>query len=293
VIILWLRCLVSIAGAYLTSEGVVLGADSTTTVTMPTSGGGKQVAQVFNFAQKVFEVGEHGRMGVCTWGAGGIGTTSHRTLFARLADAVQNEKLTVGGAADRLLTLACEAATTQNDPTAPFEGVGYFLGGWDVESHNPSCYFLNVAPNGLTQKNALSLGEARFGGVYHFFARVFNGYDPDLKLKLHQSLRRHLGSTVPADFDAIFESAFGEAAAPFAAGGFRDLPLREAIDFIYSYLHITVKALKFKFGPPICGGPIEIGFISTDRLFRWARHKSFDIAMEEASPVRTQGRRPE
>jgi hypothetical protein len=63
--------------------------------------------------------------------------------------------------------------------------------------------------------------------------------------------------------------------------GFQDLPIREAIDFVYSYLHITVKAEKFKFGAPTCGGPIEVGFISTDRFFRWVRHKLFDSAITE------------
>jgi len=72
----------TIAAAYLTSEGVVLGADSTTTVG---TGGGVAVAQLLNYAQKIFEVGERSRLGVCTWGAGRIGEVSHRTLIARLA----------------------------------------------------------------------------------------------------------------------------------------------------------------------------------------------------------------
>ena len=39
--------------------------------------------------------------------------------------------------------------------------------------------------------------------------------------------------------------------------------------------------MKFKFGAPVCGGPIEIGFISTDRTFRWAKHKTFTSAIME------------
>jgi len=54
----------TIAAAYLTSEGVVLGTDSTTTV----SGGGGAVNQLLNYAQKLFEVGENSRFAICTWG---------------------------------------------------------------------------------------------------------------------------------------------------------------------------------------------------------------------------------
>ncbi|OGV98196.1 MAG: hypothetical protein A2Z59_03455 [Nitrospinae bacterium RIFCSPLOWO2_02_39_17] len=46
-------------------------------------------------------------------------------------------------------------------------------------------------------------------------------------------------------------------------------------------IFFTVKVEKFKFGPPTCGGPIEIGFISTDRFFRWVRHKPFYSAIIE------------
>lgn len=57
------------------------------------------------------------------------------------------------------------------------------------------------------------------------------------------------------------------------------VPIREAIDFIHMYLHLTIKSHKFRFGPAVCGGPIEIGFISSDRPFRWVRHKPFDSAV--------------
>ena len=68
---------------------------------------------------------------------------------------------------------------------------------------------------------------------------------------------------------------------PFASLGFTDLPLREAIDYVHTYLSVTAKAMKFRYGPPICGGPIEVAYISTDRNLRWARHKRFDSAITE------------
>lgn len=55
----------TIAACYLSSEGVVLGADSTTTMYVSAPGphptGGEHH---FNFAQKVFQIGSEGTLGI-------------------------------------------------------------------------------------------------------------------------------------------------------------------------------------------------------------------------------------
>ncbi|MGH1509783.1 hypothetical protein [Ralstonia solanacearum] len=59
------------------------------------------------------------------------------------------------------------------------------------------------------------------------------------------------------------------------------LPIRDAIDYVYSCIHCTIKALKFSSLPQVCGGPIELAVITTDRKFRWVRHKPFDAAIND------------
>jgi hypothetical protein len=59
------------------------------------------------------------------------------------------------------------------------------------------------------------------------------------------------------------------------------LPIRDAIDFVHSSIYSTIKALKFSQFPQVCGGPIEIAVITSDRPFRWVRHKRFDAAITE------------
>jgi hypothetical protein len=59
------------------------------------------------------------------------------------------------------------------------------------------------------------------------------------------------------------------------------LPLRDAIDFVHSCIASTIKALKFSNLAQTCGGPIEIAVITTDRHFRWVRHKQWDAAINE------------
>jgi hypothetical protein len=75
-----------------------------------------------------------------------------------------------------------------------------------------------------------------------------------------------------AELQAILEKfAFGHAL----------LPVRDAIDFVHACIYSTIKGLKFSNFPQICGGPIEIAVITTDRRFRWVRHKNWDAAITE------------
>jgi RND family efflux transporter MFP subunit len=56
-------------------------------------------------------------------------------------------------------------------------------------------------------------------------------------------------------------------------------PLREVVDFVHTCVHSTIKALKFSHFQQICGGPVELAVISTDRNFRWVRHKEWTAAV--------------
>jgi hypothetical protein len=267
----------TIAAAYLTSEGVVLGADSTTTITAQNSAGKGSVLQLFNFSQKVFEVGSGSQLGICTWGDGIVGQISHRTIAARLGRWIADQETpTVKMAVDRLVVIVEELIKAGQSIHGT---LGYYLGGWCTQDDIPACFRIVFEPSGASTISRLGIGEANFSGAPKFFMRVFRGFDQELPVLLRSKLGEKLA--IPAtELDAAFNAAFKEAVPPLAAIGARDMPIREAIDYIYSYLHITIKAHKFQFGVPICGGPIEIGFITSDRPFRWVRHKSFDAAIK-------------
>jgi hypothetical protein len=126
----------------------------------------------------------------------------------------------------------------------------------------------------------MPVGQARFSGAPEVFDRVFRGFDPNLPGQLLAALKSRLPN-LPGNFDERFIDAFHEIAGRLVSAGTTDLPIREAIDYIHTYVRMTIKAFKFRFGPPVCGGPIEVGFITTDRAFRWVRHKEFGTAILE------------
>ena len=267
----------TIAAAYLVSEGVVLGADSITTISAQTPQPG--VLQLLHHSQKIFEVGENSRIGVCTWGDGTIGDFSHRTIIAQLADKVKDDStITIEGAAEELINIIDSMVKREK---IKMEFVGYFLGGWNPGTHEPDCWKIEISKDG-NNKEKLDLGLCSFAGMPNVFTRVFRGFDPAFPDQLREEIKALITNQETKDkFDEIFKEAFEKASGPLIAAGYKDLPIREAIDFVYSYLHITIKAIKFRFGAPLCGGPIEIGFVSTDRPFRWACHKTFTSAILE------------
>ena len=268
----------TIAAAYLTSEGVVLGADSTTTIS---SGGG--VVQLLNHAQKVYEIGEGTSFGFCTFGAGRVGTLSHRTIGAILGDWLveQTKPVTTSDVSKRLVGIVA-AQPKINTP------LGYFVGGIDP-GRTPACVELTFEhdskkkPPTKASMTLFKVGETRYRGAPDYFTRIFHGFAQGLPQAICDALRQSLSKQkqLPPNFEATFKSAFDSVRGQFASLGATDLPLREAIDYVHTYLAATIKALKFRFGPPICGGPVEIAYISTDRSFRWACHKSFESAMSE------------
>lgn len=267
----------TIAAAYLTSEGVVLGADSTTTITQPTAQGGA-VVQLFNHAQKVFEIGPQGqgRLALCTWGAGTAGTLSHRTVAARLADSLDSHA-TVDTAKEILRKIVESELQAANASGL----LGYFIGGHDLGTRTADCWQVIFEHGQISRITQLQPGTAMFNGAPEFFTRVFHGYAPELPNLIREGLKQADPALNHPDFDGIFDTVFRDASQQVCAAGYTDPPIREAIDFVHTYLHITIKAFKFRSGPPVCGGPIEIGFVTTDRSFRWVCHKEFDTAIFE------------
>jgi len=172
----------TIAAAYLVSDGVVLGGDSSTSVLLETPQG-KRVGQLLTNSQKVFEVGNDSRIGFCTWGAGSIGKTSHRTVCARLADQLTN-KTNVEEAAQILASIVQPIVQEQKDPLF----VGYYLGGWNINDHSPSCFKIEIDKE-QKKIEPLQLGMCSFSGNAAYFVRVFWGYDPRLKVDLCNELK--------------------------------------------------------------------------------------------------------
>lgn len=290
----------TIACCYVSPEGVVFGADSTA------SYGLSDGPHYFNHAQKIFEVGENGTMAAMFWGLGGLGEVSYRTLLAILADdleqnppadvadvatrwanafyAAYDDALTndpyIKALGDTYASLAANGARTPEEEEQ-FQGLrlqlatGSCIGGYVLPSRTPSAYFLHLDPS-LTAPPApapVPINMYGFWGAPNMARRLIVGADDDTKQSILAS-GHWTGSATDLD-DVLAPHALQHPI----------LPLRDVVDFVHMCIHSTIRALKFSHFQQICGGPIELAVISTDRKFRWVRHKDWAAAVVDGGPT--------
>lgn len=284
----------TIAACYLSPEGVVLGPDSAATFG-PTNH--------FMHEQKIFEIGKRGesRLGLVMWGLAAFDEISYRTLIARFSDTVAEDSgVSIELLAQRwsemfwgtytsqfanLIELFKELSQPgdtsadldeQRDELAHAMSGGFCLGGYALPGRTPEAYAITYsiqqdAPN----IDKLAMGKPRFWGQPNMLQRLSMGIAIDTYMGILDArdqdgqLRWH--GTSEDLIQIIEENRLGIPS--------RHLPIREAIDWVHSSIYTTIKAMKFANLPPVCGGPIEVAVITSDRHFRWVRHKELDTAI--------------
>jgi len=290
----------TIAACYLSAEGVVLGADSTTTMYVSGIGPGAPGAEHhYNFAQKIFQIGENSTLAMTMWGLGNLGKVSHRTLVAQFADMLVGQGAQsmdevanlwsrffwsvytkeLAPVMQRVQALRGQANRTpaENEELdfllQAFSG-GFCLGGYLMNDRYPSAFEMRYDPTmmGPGAADRLEIGSTRFWGCPNLINRVLWGIDEFLFSAILDSGKWN--GTVQDLIDLVQPCRLGQ---PF------DLPIREAIDWVHASIYTTIKTMKFSHMAPVCGGPIEIAVITTDRRFRWVRHKRCDAAIGDGS----------
>jgi hypothetical protein len=286
----------TIAACYVCDEGVVLGADSTTTYLV-----GSGTTRHMNNSQKVFEIGEMGStLGLVTWGRGELPQLSYRHMAAELSDdLLANHPSNVRDVADRFShrfwaeyssRLAADIAVFQALKAKPARTpdeekelggryrelfVGFCVGGRVCAARRPTAYVMLFGPD-LTSPlppKEVPRYQPVFWGVPNLVHRLLYAIDDAVFQRIKAS--SHWSGS---DNDLLALVRPSMLSMPVA------VPLRDAIDWVYSSIFVTIKALKFSAEAPICGGPIEVAVISADRKFRWVSHKGLDQALSDHSP---------
>ncbi|MGA2058878.1 MAG: hypothetical protein ABSG67_00245 [Thermoguttaceae bacterium] len=288
----------TIAACYLSADGVVFGADSTTTIYVSGVGPGAPGSEHhYNFAQKIFQIGENSTLGLTMWGLGNLHSVSYRTLIAQFADSLLGQgSQSMDDVANRwnqffwtayssdLARILAHAQALQSQPTrSPQEeellsyyiraySVGFCIGGYLMNDRTPRAYEILYNPimSAPGKCDPLAIGRTRFWGCPNLVTRLLYGLDEDLFSSIQKS----------GKWTGTGEDLYN-LIVPFCLGQPFDLPIREAIDWVHASIYTTIKTMKFSHMAPICGGPVEIAVITTDRKFRWVRHKTFDSAIGE------------
>lgn len=285
----------TIASCLVVPEGVVFGVDSTTSANIESG------IHYLNYNQKLFEVGEKSTFAVMTWGLSSFQDVSYRTMIANLAsqfkdappESVQqaanawsqrvwdtyNEKFEEEIARIREIeALQAERARAGSDKKSTEEDaeykeylrdlrVGFCLGGYCESNRAPEAYWFEVLPTQRSPSHCVRVESEGFWGQPNLFLRLYDGFEFNSRKRILES---PFWKGSAEDLDAVLDK---EILIP------PHMTIRDAIDFVHFSIYATIKALKFSANDQVCGGPIELAVITTDRKFRWVKHKSWDSAI--------------
>lgn len=265
------------------NDGVILASDSASTLSATDPQGNVGVANVYDNANKCFNLFKGFPIGAVTWGAGSIGVASIETLmkdlrkrFLESQDAhwrVDPRNYRVEDVAqlvkeffyDELYLPTFGGWAPENQPQLGFFIVGYSSGEGMAEEYRIDIG--NQVCNGPTLIRDRDVTGMACSGMPEAICRLLNGYSPALSLVLEQRLQVEPAEIQPA-MQIITESLGVPIIQP-------PMPIQDAIDLAEFLVDLTIKFTRFLPGAPSVGGPIEIAAITKHEGFKWIRRKHY------------------
>jgi hypothetical protein len=272
---------VTIAIALQVHDGAVLASDSAMTLTDPSKTGPESVLNVYNNANKIFNLRKGLPIGAVIYGMGSIGSSSISTLIKDLRKRFASEdpkhkdwalnpnKYTIAEVAKRtrefifdehFKPLGVSAAGVQFGMTVAGYSAGAQLSEvWTFEIRDGKCAAPNIAiPQGQSGWYA--------GGDPDFFCRVANGYSQKLEASL-------LKAGIPqAGMAAIMATIGPEMAETLVEA---PMPIQDAVELAEFFVNGTTMFTKFKRGAATVGGPVESAAITKHEGFKWVNRKHY------------------
>ncbi len=264
-------------------DGVVLAADSAGSLVAQINNA-PTVVQVYNNANKVFNLRKGLPIGAISWGAGAIGKASISTLLKDLrvrfsgGDAAHMDwhldpaAYTVEQVATQVYKFIFEEhyrPEFASWPQKPIMGMivaGYSAGGiladefrFDIDSSGNCAGPVRVRPNG-------DCG-ASWSGEPEPIIRLLMGYSSALPGLLAKGLN------VP---ETQVASAMSQIQSQLTAQLLSDaMPIKDAVDVAEFLVDVTCKYSRYTPGAATVGGPVEIAAITKHEGFKWVKRKYY------------------
>ena len=263
-------------------DGVVLAADSASSLVDQNG----LIVNVYNNANKIFNLYKGLPVGSMTWGAGSIGHASISTLSKDLRRRFTGQDVPHGDWAliHDNYTLADVAAYAReflyDEMYTPAYGqapqkpsLGYLIAGYSSGRDLPETWRIVIDENGNSPPPELQQPEDATGifwsGMPEAVQRLVFGYGQALP-----DVLRELG--VPK---AQVDPAMAHITARLQASLVHPaMPIQDAIDLASYLVEASILFYRFFPGAPCVGGPIEVAAITKHEGFKWiARKHYFDI----------------
>ncbi len=265
------------------NDGVVLAADSASTLIAQTLNG-STVVQVYNNANKVFNLRKGLPIGAITWGSGAIGKASISTLIKDLrvrfagGDPIHKDwhidpqAYSVEDVAKQLRRFIYEELYVPAFKDWPQKPVlGFIVAGYSSSSELAEEYRIDVDDKGSCSlpKPVRPKEEcgAAWNGEPEAISRLILGFSP----RLGEVLEKSLG-VKPEQVQQAIQVITQHLAVPVINDA---MPVQDAIDLAEFLVDVTERFSRYTPGAATVGGPIEIAAITKHEGFKWVKRKYY------------------
>lgn len=265
------------------NDGVVLASDSASTLFIKGSDSAPPaVHNVYNNADKIFNLHKELPIGAITWGAGGIGTSSIATLVKDFRTQLTNDeafRTKINEQSWKVETIAetfCEFIFTNHYQKAFADWpakpeLGFIIAGYSPGNSNAEEYRIDVTNSGECQGPVLLRSTHECGLVWNgepeAISRLVIGHSP----ALYTLLQSQFG-VEEQQMPQVTKILLSALQAPLIAP---PMPIQDAIDLAEFLVDLTIKFSRFMPGASTVGGPIDIAAITKHEGFRWIKRKHY------------------
>jgi hypothetical protein len=265
-------------------DGLVLAADSASTLTVVTPQG-PGAANVYDNANKIFNLIKGTSLGCATFGSGSIGSSSIGTLikdFRKLLSVTKPEANTFKFNIEKytmeeVVSLLAGFLGTECQKLKPAElagiNIGILIGGYSSGESLGESWSVEIkqgVPEKPLQLRPRDQPGISWGGQGESIQRLVVGFSPRIfeilakvsqPTKQAQKLAQELGPLLATNLQANMV--------------FAPMPIQDAIDLGKFLVHVAIMFSRFLPGPQVVGGPIEVAAITKHEGFKWISRKHY------------------
>jgi hypothetical protein len=253
-------------------DGIVLATDSATSLASPWG------TQVYNSANKIFQLHRHKPIGAMTWGLGNLGTASNATVAKDLRRRLMGkdpahpdwalvDDFTVEDVANRMVELIYDEIITTVGLASP---LGFLVGGYSDKAAQAEAWLVPF-DDPRTRPQPVQVAAPDTAGWVAFAqpeatVRLTAGYDPAaLDLLVQAGL---LDAARVPDAVAALKVLDRQVALPA-------MPFADAIGLARFLVDVTAGYSYYNMGPNTVGGPVEVAGITRYEGFKWVARKHY------------------
>lgn len=253
-------------------EGVVLASDSATTL-MDQNG---RVINVYEHANKIFNLYKGLPIGAITYGLGNIGHASIATLAKDFRTDLTNEldpdNYELKDIAEKFGDYINEKyeETFKSTPKEKRPILGFVVAGYSSDSDLPEEYQLiyphQTKPNSIRPPKEVGL---TWNGEIEPLTRLILGHGSHLQNTVQKTIGLFKGQKEAGQFMQTLKM---DSQVSVISPG---MPLQDVIYLSEYLVETAIKFAKYRPGAQTVGGPIEIAVISKHEGFKWIKRKHY------------------